>query len=277
MLNPLGTLFVLNATNITASTPGCTDDEATYIVNFRAHIQRDIQEALVSVNSKTKGSGLTNEYIAQDGESAAMAASKSYLGTVLEELNMELFPFKVQANLVLDPLELDQVGNMGSADPSCEIGDALKSRTQLAYNSLVDKFGDFVGIHFFIFSCIVAKDAYSPVHVIEKDTCGRVVGVMWNGTDDTKGVLKSAIMQAMTGIPNMFANGKMGLADKSPMCVFTEGCISTVTSALGQLVPGHLHVTFTKKPKDAVKSLAGKVGSVADALNPIKAFSRSRG
>lgn len=231
---------------VKAEAAACIGENATYVVNFHAHVQSEIQDALISIASKLNGGNLNNEYVANDGENAAVAASRSYLGTVLEELNADLYKHKVQINLVLDPLEMDQLNIMGSADPSCELENALKSRTQLAYDGLVEKYTSFVGNHFFIFGCVISQDQYEAIEVIEKGNCGRVAGIMWKNSNNTKDLIKSAIMQSLTGTADLYKNGQMVGFDRNALCSYAEKCISGTPSTSGQLLKYLTQITYTK-------------------------------
>ena len=227
---------------------GCLAENKTYVINVKAHVESQIQEAIVSVASKLgKGKNLANEYVSINGETATVAATRAYLGTVFEDLNNDLMQYKVQVNLVLDPQEIDQFDNMGKVDPSCELGDALKSRVQTMFDFLTDKYSKSVGNHLYIVGCPISQDSFSQVEVIEKSTCGRVFGVMWNGSTNTKALIKSAIMQSLTGTPNTYASGSFNLSDKNNLCRYCENCISSAESFLGVLLDDLTKVTFTNE------------------------------
>lgn len=248
-MKPFTNLFsasLLLAINQVFSYTGCISDNKTYVVNVKAHVESLIQNSLISLSAKLAGTDLENEYISVNGETAKVAATRSYLGTIFEELNEDLFQYKVQVNLVLDPQEIDQIDHIGKVDPSCELGNALKSRTQVAFDMLSQKYDKSVGNHLYIVGCPISQDAYSSVEVLEKNTCGRVFGIMWTGSNSTKNSIKSAILQALTGTPNMYATGSLNMSDKNSLCRYCENCISSTESALGILLDYLTKVTFTK-------------------------------
>ena len=224
----------------------CMAEDKTYVVNYHAHVQSEIQEALISISTGMRGANLANEYVANDGENAEYAATRSYLGTIFEEINEDLFKYKVQINLVFDPLEIDQLNIMGSTDPSCELEDALKSRTQLAMNNLIEKYNNFVGNHLFLFACITSQEKFEPVEVIKKGACGRIAGIMWKNSNETKQYIKSAIMESLTSTPGINDPAAVSEAIKNRMCKYCEDCLSTSPSTIGQIFDYVTQITFTQ-------------------------------
>ena len=223
---------------------GCIEESKTYVINIKAHVEGLIQQSIISLSAKFEDSILTNEYVAENKESAKVAATRSYLGVIFQELNEDLFKYKVQVNLVLDPQEIEQVDHIGKVDPSCEIGNALKSRTSAAFDMLSEKYGKNVGNHLYLVGCPRPQDEKSPIEVSEKNACGRVIGVMWSGSAKTKDLIKSAILQALTGTPNTYKDGLLEMADKNNLCRYCERCISSNESALGILLKYLTKVTF---------------------------------
>jgi len=226
---------------------GCIDDKKTYIINFHAHIQKEIQDAIVSIATKSNNESVVNGIIGQDGELAVVTATKSYLGTLIDEINEDLYKYKVQINLVLDPQEIDMVSSSGQYDPSCEMVDPVKNMTKIAYDSLVQQFNDSVGIHFYMYGCIFDKGNNATTEIIRKGKCGRVVGVMWRGSNLTKNLLKSAIVEAITETKNAYETGSLNLPDKSGLCRFSEKCIGELKSPLGMVLPYLSMIKYTSE------------------------------
>ncbi|KAL6122651.1 hypothetical protein NUSPORA_00176 [Nucleospora cyclopteri] len=242
-----------------ASSSGCTDTPETYVINLHAHVQKEVQMALVSLASKVTNGNLDNEYVSKAGESATVAATRSYLGSVLEDLNKSLFPFKIQVNLVLDPQEIDQIDSNGSYDSSCELGNYVKSRTQMAQDALTSKYSSFSGIHFYLFSCIADTKMFDPIDVETKGFCSKTIGILWEGSKETEKLIKNAIIEALTGVPITDAKMLYNPGTKNAMCKFAEFCIASNANTYGQILPYLTAIGFTNQASSAIKSAVDKV------------------
>lgn len=225
---------------------GCTDGDKTYVINFHAHIQKDVKDSIVSLASKLTAVSLVDEIQGEEGERADVTALRSYLGTLIEEINRDLDKYNVQINLVLEPQELDQISANGSYDPSCEIASPVRTRTENAFSMLQERYDKSIGLHFYIFACLFKNSTFDLVNVIPNSKCGRVVGIMWDGSKNTKTLLKSAIMEALTGSPDIYSKGTFSLRDKNSLCSYAEECIGRSPSQLGQMLEYKKEIRYTK-------------------------------
>lgn len=223
---------------------GCLDGDKQAQIDFRAHIQKEVTTAIVSLVSQY------NLLSTRDsGKGAELEAVKSYLGTLVEEVNKDLYSLGVQINLIIDPLSLDEISANGSYDPSCEMAAPVKLRTQNELTTLRDKLNGAVGVHFYIYSCVYLKPEYDLVSVAHNNTCGRVMGVMWNGSEVTKVLLKSLIIEALTGVAGTYqtGGGRLTSAAKSALCRYANTCIGRSQSQLGVLLDHRARLEYTQK------------------------------
>lgn len=206
----------------------------TYILNVHIHTQNEIKDAIVSLASKARNSNLLDEIQAVSGEKAAVVALKSYYGTVAEELNLDFERFGVQINIILDDNEIDQISANGAYDPSCEIGSALNQRNNAFYTNLTSKLNNVVGFHLSVYGCIYNNSNVDKIDVIANSHCGRIVGIMWDGSDNTKKLIKSGITEALSSAKDAYANGFLDLISLNQLCIFMEKCLGKTPTVHGQ-------------------------------------------
>lgn len=227
-------------------TRGCLDSNRTYIINLHSHIQNEVRDAIVSLASKLNSHSVIDEIQGIAGEKAAVTATRSYLGTIVEELNKDLVPFNIQINLVFENQEIDQISANGAYDPSCELASPVKERSSNTFSSLTSKLTNNIGLHLYVFGCIYRNPEFDLIHVIPNSNCGRVIGVMWDGSDNTKVLIKSAIIEAFTGTKDTYANGFLTVADKNILCGFFEKCIGMSPTIHGQLLNFKKMIKYTR-------------------------------
>lgn len=227
-------------------TRGCLDSNRTYIINVHSHIQNEVRDAIVSLASKLNSHSVIDEIQGIAGEKAAVTATRSYLGTLVEELNTDLEPFNIQINLVFENQEIDQISANGAFDPSCEITSPVKERSSNTFSSLASKLTNNIGIHLYVFGCIYRNPQFDLIHVIPNSNCGRVIGVMWDGSVNTKVLIKSALIEALTGAKDAYANGFLTIADKNILCGFSEKCIGMSPTIHGQLLNFKKKIMYTR-------------------------------
>lgn len=216
-------------------TRGCTGDNQTYIVNVHFHVQKDVMDAILSLAAKLDGS-LIDEVQGVAGEKAWLTAVKSYLGTIMDDVNEDMKHLNIQFNLIIEPQELEQLSSNGAYDPSCELASPVKERTANSYASLSTKIDSGIGIHVYLYGCVYVNPEFDKIYVLRKSNCGRVIGVLWNGSDKTRTLLKSAIMEGLTGSKDVYAEGFLNIVDKNLLCGFCEKCIGLSPTVHGQLV-----------------------------------------
>lgn len=244
---PILSLAVVIATKdaIYDEMKGCLAPNRTYIINVHSHIQSEVRNALVSLAFQL--GGIHGDQIqGSNGESAAALAIRSYLGTVIEELNKDLDNFNIQVNLVFDEQEINQISANGAYDPSCELGPAVVERTNNAMVKMRKDLNNAIGFHLFVFGCIFKNPKHDLINVIRNENCGRVIGIMWDGSVASKTLIKSAIIEALTGAKDAYANGYLTLADKNILCGFFEKCIGMSPTVHGQLLNIRKRIQYTK-------------------------------
>lgn len=214
----------------------CTDNTHTYVLNITFHIQNEIKDAIVSLVSKSRNSNLLDSIQSINGEPAALVAVSSYFGTILDEMNVDLQMFNVQLNMNLDELELHSISANGSYDPSCEVGTPIIERTTNAFNDLTAKMNNTIGLHLFLFGCVYNDATNKKVDVISNGTCGRAIGVMWDGSTNTKTLIKSAIMEAINAGADTYANGYITPSVRGNICSYFDKCLKITPTIHGQLL-----------------------------------------
>lgn len=230
---------------------GCLPPNKTYIINIHAHVQNEVKNAIVSIITKL-GSGISDEVQAATGERASLMAIRSYFGTIFDAINADLFPFKVQFNLILEKNEMDQISANGAFDSSCELTSPVAERTQNAFSSLTSKLNNVIGIHLYLFGCIHMKKEFDLINVISNNICGRVIGVMWVGSDDSMVLIKSAILEGITGAKDAYANGYLTIANKGSLCAYCEKCIGITPTIHGQQVNHSKRIKHTRDESSEV-------------------------
>lgn len=235
----------LKANDIYKQTQGCLDDTKTYIINIHAHIQNEVKDAIVSLAYKLPNSLLLDEIQGIGGENASIIATRSYLGTIIEEMNFDLDKFNIQLNLVFENLEIDQLSANGAYDPSCEIASPVRERTAESFGSFMLKHNNKIGVHLIIFGCVFKNPEFDLIHVMANGICGRAIGVMWDGSVNTKTLIKSAIIEAITGSKDTYAKGFFSIVDKNILCGYFEKCVGLQPSIHGKLVDSKTFIRYT--------------------------------
>lgn len=226
----------LHSSRIYDQLQGCLDGNKTYVINVHSHIQNEVRDAIVSLAAKLPLSSLIDGIQGSSGEKASVIATRSYLGTIIEELNKDLEKFNVQLNLIFENLEIDQISANGAYDPSCELESPVKERTANSYASFLSKLNNTIGIHLMLFGCVYRNPEYDLIHVMSNSNCGRVLGVMWDGSVNTKTLIKSAILEGLTGAKDAYANGYLTVKDKNILCGYFEKCVGMTPTIHGQLL-----------------------------------------
>jgi hypothetical protein len=233
-----------NDNDLYGQTRGCLDSNKTYIINVHSHIQSEVRDAIVSLASKL-GSGVIDEIQGAAGEKASVTATRSYLGTIIDDLNKDLLNFNIQVNLIFEKQEIDQISANGAFDPSCELTSPVAERNQKAFSILMAKFSNAVGFHLHLYGCIYRNPKFDLIDVISNNNCGRVVSVMWDGSDNTKILIKSAIVEGITGAKDAYANGFLTLDNKNQLCGYSEKCIGMSPTIHGQLLNYRRVIKYT--------------------------------
>lgn len=215
----------------------CTKDPMTYVIEIKIHSQKQVAESIQAVfnNSSDKKMGLH-------------ANSLSYFGDVIDELNDMLMKFKVQIHLNLDAPIIEEFMTDINFDKSCELRDPVAERTDAAYNILQEKYKTSIGLHLFVWSCPVINSSYTFEENFMHDTCGRVMGVLWIGTEPTKDLIKNQIMYALTGIKGDFTSAAaFNVTMQGPLCLFVNKCLARNSTDIGQKVYGEKYLKYTEE------------------------------
>lgn len=201
----------------------CTSDGHTYIVNINVHLQ---------------------EYAAQSIEDAAKSklgmklkqrdAVLSYFGTIANELNADLAKVGFQTVMQLKRYKSEDFIDTNGFDTSCEIKDPVTDRIDSSFSQLKDVFQDSIGIHLFVWTCPQLNSSYASVKINKNEDCGRVIGVLWQGIDPTSTSIKSGIMEAITGIPDLYLDGTLPVDTVfSNVCRYSGKCVGAEPGVIG--------------------------------------------
>ncbi|TBU04832.1 putative spore wall protein [Hamiltosporidium magnivora] len=213
----------------------CTTENKTYTVDLKVHTQDSVVKAIHSI--------ATSQIDPHETEREAIVA---YFGTIIDELNNFLIKYKVQLHLNLDSYNTDEfMGNI-SVDPSCEKSSPVIERTSSAFSYLKDSFNDNIGVHLFVWGCIYISNMAELETVYSNLRCGRVIGVLWKGAGETRTIIKTAIMDALTGIQHSYlSDNEFDAKFAAELCKYVTQCIGMDKSEIGQLVWGTDLVHYT--------------------------------
>lgn len=210
----------------------CTKDSKRYSLRVYAHVDKGVMEALRSASVSA-----TQSYGAGDKEIV-----KSYLGTIIDSFNEYLSKFKVEIDLDTDGYDVDNFLVTRGFDNSCEVADPVITRTQMAHESLLDTYkGKVMGIHLFLWSCPYHNEGMADKVVVRGPySCARSVGIMWDGTNGTVDLIKSALTEAISGAKNLFLDGNSPSEHEednlSYVCQHVDRCLSSTESANGVII-----------------------------------------
>ncbi|ORD99956.1 SWP7 [Hepatospora eriocheir] len=232
---------------------GCSNENKTSIINFNIHVEREIAQALVSIAKFNNN--ISNEFFTSRGKDAEIEAIESYFSTIFDELNNDLIGFKVQVNHIINKNSTKEMTSNGAIDQSCEVLDAAQTRTEFAHKKNIEKNNKEVGINLYLFHCIYRSPAQKNSFVIEKEKCGRTIGILWDGAKHTSNYIKSAVIEAITGLPNAYETGKLRTLSKYKLCNFVEDCIYSTPSVFGHEIPQIVSLQRTKSNKSEDSSL----------------------
>lgn len=213
----------------------CTSDNKTYTVDIKIHAQENVIRAIHAV-------ALSN-IVAHETEREAVAG---YFGTIIDELNDYLIDYKVQVHLKLDSYHTDQYMGTINVDPSCEKSSPVIERTSVAFNFLQESFTGNIGLHLFVWGCIFIPPNSELKTLVPSMRCGRVTGVLWRGMDETRDLIKYAIMDALVGNEHLYVTAPVEEVNMSArLCRYVQQCVGMQSSELGQQVAGTVPVRYT--------------------------------
>ncbi|KCZ77986.1 hypothetical protein H311_00994 [Anncaliia algerae PRA109] len=216
----------------------CAQKNETYTIDLKIHAQKSVINA---INSLAKGTGVP--------EITEADAVNSYFGTIIDEVNLMLIKYKVQLHLSLDAYTIEEfLGATASFDDSCEKTSAVEERTSTAFSNMLLSFPNNIGIHLFVWGCIFIPSTSELETIKNNHTCGRIMGVLWRGSVETKALIKGVIVNAITGSSDSFSSsdGTYAISIGPKLCDYVTSCIGMDKSEIGQLVPGTELVKYTK-------------------------------
>ncbi|KAF5140621.1 hypothetical protein G9O61_00g011170 [Vairimorpha ceranae] len=201
----------------------CAKTDNTFIIALNVHLQKYAVESIESA-SKSK-----LNMILPPKESIL-----SYIGTIVNEINSDLIRYGVQMVTLLQRYKTEDFVVTDSFDSSCEIKDPVSDRLDESHNQLKDVYQDNMGLHLFVWTCPQDNKDFLTIKINENERCGRTIGVLWQGIELTRINIKSSIMEAITGIPNLYLDGKFP-AEKviSNICKFVGDCIGSEPGVVG--------------------------------------------
>lgn len=213
----------------------CTQDDKTYTVDVKVHLEESVIQAIYNV---ARSSIEANE--------TEREAVSGYLGTIFDELNDFLMDLKVQVHLKLDAYNIDQFMATISVDPSCEKTSPVIERTSAAFDFLQESYSGNIGIHIFIWGCIFIPPNSDLKAIFNSYRCGRVGGLMWQGMDQTRDLIKNTIIDVFASLEHIRKQSP-SLKDNisKQVCQFVQECIGMKPTELGQLVGGTTPVRYT--------------------------------
>lgn len=214
----------------------CTKDPMTYIVEIKIHTQQQVAEAIQSVYNKVS-----------DEKLGLKASLLSYFGTIFDDINEMLLKYKVQIHLNLDAPIMEEFMTDINFDKSCELADPVIERTTSAYMLLKSKYFNSIGLHLFVWVCPKAITNFNLQQKIDNDNCGRILGIIWEGTEEGRTGITKLIIEALTENTNSPAteDKKEEKAKESKLCGYVEKCVARNPTDIGEKIYGETYMNYT--------------------------------
>lgn len=205
----------------------CTTDNKKYSIKLYAHLEMLVIEAIRSASATAVEAGtITNE----------KDAVASYLGTIVDNFNEYLKPYKVEFDLDLNSYNVDEFLVTSGFDKSCEVDEPVITRTTIGYNHFLKAYKGRTGIHLFIWGCPYFAEKGLDKLVIKHENCGNGLGMLWRGASLSREYIYSLLMEAISGQKGLFLDGIVPLRQGSGICSFADKCISSESSVNGQII-----------------------------------------
>jgi hypothetical protein len=209
----------------------CTTDNKTYSIKLYAHVEEYVIDAIKSASAAA---------IADAEFFTEKDAISSYLGTIIDNINEYLKPYKVELDLDLNAYKVEEFMVTKGFDKSCEVTDAVTARTEKGHEYLVDAYKGRIGIHLFVWGCPAMRGGMSSKVLLRHENCGRSAGVLWQGTDTTKDYIYSTLYEAISGEPNLFLDGIVPSRNRNnSICQYADKCVVSDPSINGVIVFGN--------------------------------------
>ncbi|EJW01667.1 hypothetical protein EDEG_03789 [Edhazardia aedis USNM 41457] len=204
----------------------CTKDPMTYIVEIKIHTQLLVAAALQAIYA-----------VGSNGELNMNDILLEYFGEIFDELNLMLLKYKVQLHMNLDSPIVEEFMTDMFFDPSCEMGDPVLLRTADAFKMLKAKYKNSIGLHLFVWVCPKDSPLNEQTDIQNNDTCGRVMGVLWRGSKETKDLIINTIIKALTGVIGDFTKeSSFNSGIQGKLCSYVNKCLARNATDIGQKV-----------------------------------------
>lgn len=161
-------------------------------------------------------------------------AVKAYIGTIFNELNSDLIRYGIQIATYLDHYRAEDLLITDGFDFSCEVKDPILDRTSKSFEQLKGYSTNNMGIHQFIWSCPKDNKNFMISEIYKNGVCGNVIGLLWQGGDITSLTIKSSLLEALLGIPELYLDGRIPTNEELlGTCKFAGDCIGESPSIIG--------------------------------------------
>jgi hypothetical protein len=211
----------------------CTTDQKTYSIKLYVHVEEFVIDAIRSASAAAVPDA---EYITEKD------AVSSYFGTIIDNFNDYLKPYKVEFDLDLNAYKVEEFMVTKGFDKSCEVVDPVPARTEQGHSYFMETYKGKIGLHLFVWGCPAERDGVTR-KVLDSSgggNCGKSVGVLWQNTDTTKDYIYSGLYEAIGDEPNLFLDGTIPSRDRSNrICQYADKCVVSEPSINGIIIFGN--------------------------------------
>ncbi|EOB13707.1 putative spore wall protein 7 [Nosema bombycis CQ1] len=201
----------------------CTNDDYTYNIKLNVHLQNYAIQAIADAAKPKLGMNLKER-----------DAILSYFGTIANELNADLARLGAQIVIGLKHYKAEDFIDTNSFDTSCEIRDPVMDRLDSTFKQLKDVYQDSMGLRLFVWTCPQLTSSFETMKIMSNLNCGRIMGVLWQGADATRTSIKSTILEAISGVSELYLDGALPV-DRvfSNVCRFCSKCVGVEPGVIG--------------------------------------------
>lgn len=200
----------------------CSDDNKFFKLDLKVHVNQDTINAIHSILLQTDKQITEKEAVAE------------YFGPIIDELNAYLNVFHIKIHLNLDSYNTDEFLADSIIETSCEIGNPVETKTSVAFEYLKKTFNDNIGLQLFVWSCIYTPPMAELQVYYPNFRCGRVMGIIWDGMENTRELVSSAIMNAITGMEHsVIKTGNVDKEVKVKGCAYVQECLGMDPNQIG--------------------------------------------
>ncbi|KAG0419627.1 Spore wall protein 7 [Dictyocoela roeselum] len=169
-----------------------------------------------------------------DQQVADRKAVSDFYGGIIDELNEYLADYNIRVHMNLDAYNSDEFIPDSVIEHSCEIGNAIETRTSVGFEILKKKFNDNIGLHLFVWSCIYLRPG-SEIQIYYMNLrCGRVMGLIWDGLENTRANVMAVIINAIVGMEHtMIKTDDFVENVRGKLCNYVQECLGMDKNQLG--------------------------------------------